>query len=72
MARVKLKCIMGCPGLKSSCQEKGLLSKISVNKLRQSNLCGKKFLMQGNILERMVYAIFWHYRDCKTFYITFE
>ena len=24
MARVKLRCIMGCPGLKSSYQEKGL------------------------------------------------
>ena len=27
MARVKLRCIMGCPGLKSSYWEKGLLSK---------------------------------------------
>ena len=26
MARVKLRCIMGCPGLKSSYSEKGLLS----------------------------------------------
>ena len=25
MARVKLRCIMGCPGLKSSYREKGLL-----------------------------------------------
>ena len=25
MSRVKLRYIMGCPGLKSSCQEKGLL-----------------------------------------------
>ena len=28
MARVKLRCIMGCPGLKSSYQEKGLLQKV--------------------------------------------
>ena len=25
MTRVKLRCIMGCPGLKNSYQEKGLL-----------------------------------------------
>ena len=28
MARVKLRCIMECPGLKSSYQEKGLLIQI--------------------------------------------
>ena len=28
MARVKLRCIMGCPGLKSSYQEKGLLTQL--------------------------------------------
>ena len=27
MARVKLRCIMGCPGLKSSYREKGLFQK---------------------------------------------
>ena len=27
MARVKLRCIMGCPGLKDSYREKGLLSR---------------------------------------------
>ena len=26
MARVKLRCVMGCPGLKSSYREKGLLA----------------------------------------------
>ena len=30
MARVKLRCIMGCPGLKNSNLEKGLLKKILV------------------------------------------
>ena len=29
------------------------LSKISVKKMRQPNLCGKNILMQGSILERM-------------------
>ena len=29
MTRVKLKCIMGCPGLKSSDQEKGLLRNVN-------------------------------------------
>ena len=28
MTRVKLRCIMGCPGLKSSYQEKGLLKSL--------------------------------------------
>ena len=31
MARVKLRCIMGCPGLKSNYREKGLLQNNTVN-----------------------------------------
>ena len=33
MARLKLKCIMGCAGLKSSYREKGLLQKHETNYL---------------------------------------
>ena len=31
MARVKLRCIMGCPGLKSNYREKGLLQNSTIN-----------------------------------------
>ena len=34
----------------------GIVSKISVKKMRQSNLCGKNLLIQRNILERMAYT----------------
>ena len=33
MVRVKLRCIMGCPGLKGNYREKGLLEIISEKKL---------------------------------------
>ena len=45
MARVKLRCIMGCPGLKSSYQEKGILSIIFV--LRK--ICSKTEKWKKNV-----------------------
>ena len=36
MAKVKLRCIVGCPVLKNSCQEKGLL-RILGNTLKTRN-----------------------------------
>ena len=35
MARVKLRCIIGCPGLKSSYREKGLFHKILYSSIFQ-------------------------------------
>ena len=34
----------------------GIVSKISIKKMRQSNSCGKNLLIQRNILERMAYT----------------
>ena len=45
MARVKLRCIMGCPGLKSSYREKGLLGKHEISKTDRDcrSICSQVF-----------------------------
>ena len=49
------------------------LLKNSVKKMRQSNLCGKNLLMQGNILERMKFtSTILAYSNCQRFYQFFS
>ena len=50
MARVKLRCIMGCPGIKRSYQEKGLLSRFHH---------GIYFATNINLAIYSIFAILW-------------
>ena len=57
MARVKLRCVMGCPGLKSSYREKGLLTvKVLTGSMYQgsflTNIVGNTVTMGLQLVEK--------------------
>ena len=54
MASVKLRCIMGCPGLKSSYQEKGLLNEKSSNGIANSNKIRKSKYTQEKLKNQII------------------
>ena len=50
MARVKLRCILGCPGLKSSYRKKGLLHSINWIQHDWNNALSNNGILNNDIL----------------------
>ena len=71
MARIKLRCIMGCPGLKSSYQEKDPLCFISDDNNHNTNFVYKMQIILVDCLKEnlpIVNKIFYFCDDCAEQY----